>query len=60
MTVSLAKTARANRLAALAYLEQQRRKDGEVVDLAALRSQRKPTPVFMSCRSMAEDTPLAA
>lgn len=54
MTVSLLKTARANRIEALAYLDRLRaseKKDDQIVNLSFVRASRKPKPMFTSCRA---------
>jgi hypothetical protein len=52
--MSLLEKARANRVAAVAFLNQQRQAEietGEIISLASVRLSRKPKPVFFSRRA---------
>ncbi|WP_425044534.1 hypothetical protein [Primorskyibacter sp. S87] len=63
MTTSLLKTARANRIAALDYLDAKRQAKesvGEVFDLSAIRAKKTAAPVFSSRRVVRDDVALAA
>lgn len=63
MNAPLIHTARANRLAALAYLEEKKARSmatGEVVCLKTMREKLQPKPVFLTRRAETIDIRIAA
>lgn len=63
MTFDLLEQARANRIAALAYLDEKRADSaskGQIFDLSAIRSKRQAQPVFFSRRASNESERMAA